>query len=254
LTIEVSTDSSGRLVLDGDSEWRTRSLPAVNSGSIKWIRGTKKKTSLRFKGSGGKSITFVIRKNTKWEDALKEVLYPGGPTSGGVEERVNDLVAGFVENNFVGVLGGLDHEKQLEVGRALQKAGVYLAPTTSQFKSNTYLEVDLGAGGVVYNRQQVTYAQRVSRAIAERMLPVVRDWAYLFDEGDPIGGIKMTAQVAFKDPPLEYGSPEVDEIQVFTTIANSVAFSEYDITGQDLIDESIVLVNGNRTEVDLSEQ
>ena len=65
-----------------------------------------------------------------------------------------------------------------------------------------------------------------------------------------IDGVKLAVGIAYQDLVSET-VPHVDNLEVYVPLDLAMKFAEADITSQQLIDGSTVLLNGNRVQVSL---
>jgi hypothetical protein len=65
--------------------------------------------------------------------------------------------------------------------------------------------------------------------------------------------VKAAAKIPFKSFVDEYVSPEIDSLEIYAPLSLIRKFSESEITSQQLIDGSVVLVNSNRIQLSLSQ-
>jgi len=118
------------------------------------------------------------------------------------------------------------------------------------FKARTYFAVTLASDGTAYNSLRLDESARVRRTINERLLRRIKLFRGIAQETG-IDGVKFTATIAYRDFVNETVD-HIDSVEVYVPLDLSMKFADADITSQQLIDGSIVLLNGNRVQVNLS--
>jgi hypothetical protein len=123
----------------------------------------------------------------------------------------------------------------------------YAPPTFIAFHNGIYLQLSLtsilppGAAGSQYRLAALAFDQHVSHLIR----PV---YAYLKDRGD-FDGIDFSATVRLGSPAEAGGNPMA--VEFMFPLADVRAYAAFDCTGQQLIDGSYVLINGERVGLNL---
>jgi hypothetical protein len=117
------------------------------------------------------------------------------------------------------------------------------------YKEKTYFSVTLGPSGVEYNSLKLNASARVSTVINERMLNMVKTFKDVAREAG-IDGLKLTAHIDYRDFVSEVIS-HTDDLEIYLPLDLCAKFASADITSQQLIDGSIVILNGNRIQVSL---
>jgi hypothetical protein len=153
---------------------------------------------------------------------------------------------------FVGPLAAFTPSERLLI---LQWANVTASGThvgSEEFKGVTYMAIVLPSNGNVWNDLRVTRSQRIGKAIGAQ-LPLLKAFAKLAMQHGVIGGLKLQQPVAHGTAP-NYTDTTTDTVEAYFPLAAVVSFADADITSQALVNHSIILVNGDRVEVDLSTQ
>jgi hypothetical protein len=118
------------------------------------------------------------------------------------------------------------------------------------FKSRSYFAVSLANDGTVYNSLRLDESARVRRTINEQLLHRIKLFRGVAQQTG-IDGLKFTTNIAYRDFANETVA-RTDEMEVYIPLDLSMKFADADITSQQLLDGSIVLLNGNRIQVTLS--
>lgn len=124
--------------------------------------------------------------------------------------------------------------------------------TSETFKGVTYMAIVLPGSGAVWNDLQVTRSERIGKAIGAQ-LPLLKAFARLAMPTGVIGGLKLQQPVAHGTAP-NYLDETADMVEAYFPLTSMIGFADADITSQALVNLSIILVNGDRVEVDLSTQ
>lgn len=255
--VEVAIDGNGGLVLGGDPNWSSSSLPLVVAGDVTKIKNSRKakKTLLTVTGDD-RTISFRLPMNSAWQGPIAEVLVPGRSSvsspSPGLEASLSRMIDAFCAEQFTGPLDALDERIRRRVAELKLAVGDTGPPTTSVFESNLYFDSDLGEGTVVYNRKTTTPNQRTASTIADRILPATKAWAKVFFGDVPFYGFRLAATIVHKDF-VEYPPKSVrDEIEFYVSLDDAEDYADDDLSSQGLIDASTVVVNGKQVRLDVS--
>lgn len=120
------------------------------------------------------------------------------------------------------------------------------------FKDRTYFVVSLPGDGNTWNNLRVTRSERVGRLIGAQ-LPLLKAFAKLSVPIGTIGGLKLEQPSTHGTAP-GYNDVVDDAVEAYFPLDLLLQFANADITSQALLNGSIVLVNDDRVEVDLSSQ
>jgi len=255
--VEVSLDAGGKLVLGGDAKWKSSSLPVVVPGEVTSIKTSKraKETTLTVIGDG-KSIAFRLPLNAAWQGPIAEILVPGQSSvaspSPALEASLNSFIDAFSAEQFNGQLATLDTRIRRRVAELMFAVGDTGPPTTSVFESNMFFDSDLGKGAVVYNQTTTTANQRTASTIADRILPATKAWAKVFFGDVPFYGFKFTATITYKDFTEYPPKPVEDRLEYYVSLEDAEDYADEELTAQELIDRSTVIVNGKPVRLDVT--
>jgi hypothetical protein len=124
--------------------------------------------------------------------------------------------------------------------------------STELYKGKTYFAIGLGEDTQVYNSNVMNSTARVAKVINERVIGAVKTFqqpAVLTG----ISGVKFAASINFRNFVNESElATHDDQLEVYVPVDLCLKFVDADITSQQLIDNSTVLLNGNRIQVPLS--
>jgi len=118
------------------------------------------------------------------------------------------------------------------------------------FKGRTYFAVALANDGTVYHSLKLDESARARRIINEQLLHRIKVFRGVAQQAG-IDGVKFTVEIAFRDF-LKESVAHIDKLEVYVPLSLSMSFADADITSQQLVDGSVVLLNDNRIQVPLS--
>ncbi len=261
----VTCDAQGKLVLNGDENWRRGALPWVIEGTITEVKPKPKDGFTLFVVSAmlpreayPKDLRFEIRPSCKdWTTAMDEIAVL---TSKGLDDAYGLMVAERLkpyfqlqaDQVFVGDLANIDRQLQIEIISAAHSVEPSIGFFSDVFRDSPYFGFDLGNGHLVYNTLQVNQNQRLAREITDRVFPLLKVIAPLVRDAE-LSGIKVKLAVAYRDF-LNQSSSGFDQVSMYLDPYRVILFAEAEITNQALIDATVVLVNDSRVEVVLTEQ
>ncbi|HVB57855.1 MAG TPA: hypothetical protein VNE63_15705 [Candidatus Acidoferrales bacterium] len=121
---------------------------------------------------------------------------------------------------------------------------------TTEFKGRTYLAVTLGDDGTVYNTVQLNQSARVAKVINDRLLDDIKAFQGVASLVG-IDGVEFTVQIYFRNLVSET-LPTIDKLELYVPLGLASKFADQDITSQQLMDGSVIILNGNRIQVSLA--
>ncbi len=125
---------------------------------------------------------------------------------------------------------------------------------TNEFKDKQYFILNLGLDTSVYNDLKLSQSQRIALVIGQQILDNLKPFGKYFSLcKEPLIGLKITYQIPHKSFAEEYAVPQYDQLAMYVSFENIKKFSEFEITSQDMINASIIIVNGNRISVTLNQ-
>jgi hypothetical protein len=164
------------------------------------------------------------------------------------EDFQRDVFAVQEAKIFTGPIAGLSDGVKLSLmDMACAGQNTFGAET---YKGRSYFAVILGSDGQVYNSNVMNSSARVARVVNEQIIDRVKTFKGPAQQTG-IDGLKFEARVSYRNFVNE---PEIrdDQLEIYLPLDLCVKFVDADITSQQLIDGSIVLLNGNRIQVPLS--
>ena len=132
---------------------------------------------------------------------------------------------------------------------AYRLGGSALLPL-DEFRGGRYLNVDLRSEGSAYNTARLNQTQWLARDIAERM-DQVKSAGELADVG--LSGLRLNFSINAHNFVSNDGAV-TDRVTWYIESGLVPALRDFEITSQDFIDQSVIVVNGTRIEVQLGDQ
>ncbi len=123
--------------------------------------------------------------------------------------------------------------------------------TAGTYKGKSYISVDLAGDGDVYNSLRLDQAARVARVINERLLSVIKTFSSVA-EAAAIDGVKLVTVIQHKSFLDELAAPTKDRLELYVPLDKAQQFHDAEITSQQLVDASVILLNDNRIQAVLS--
>lgn len=190
------------------------------------------------------------------------------------DNTVKDLNAAFREVAFVGLLSEFeasDYYKQEIIGKVLPKvftnnlASIQTARKlnllkelkyidsaikSEKYKGSDYLSIDVGGDTEVYNTIRVDQSHRIGHSLNQRVLSYFKRIARIVKFHPEVDGVKISILVPYKNFVTEqYSQPNYDRIEIYSTMDVIQQFADDELTNQEFVEESILLVNGNRMRI-----
>jgi len=148
----------------------------------------------------------------------------------------------------------LPDDKRLRILAFAHMAAGSATIGSETYKDKLYLVVNLGESDTVYNELKLNQAARVAKVMNEKLLTVLKALASPIADVAGIYGLKIEFQVPHRNF-LNAGTyAETDKLEAYVPADAVKKFADADITSQQLVDGSVVIVNDNRVQVGLSEQ
>lgn len=246
--VEVVCDDIDCTV-NGQKDWQTSGFPWLVEGTVaKTVVDKKtKKTGVEVRTEIGSSVRIVFPNAADVDRGIAAVtLRP----SESAEEYRASIYKEIAKTVFTGDLIGIPAENQSRLLAFADSAGSPLA--VAKYKDGTYLSIDVGDDGNVYNTLQMNQMQRLARSLREHIVPTLKRLT-----GDvsasSMTGIKVAFKVYFKSFLDKYASPAADSVVMYVPTTALQQFADADISSQKLLDASVILVNDDRVEVSLIE-
>lgn len=180
------------------------------------------------------------------EAALREIAFIGSVAEFENTSYLHDKVFAPNQARLFAALPNLDQDGRYQLFKIGAIKGFDVS--SASFKGLAYVKVDIPAS-TTFNTLRVSQDQRVSEVIREVILPEAKQFL-LSVEVKPIDGLAFHLSI----PAYNFatgGESKFDDLLVYLPIIELKRFLASDTTSQKLIDDSIVLLNGDRIEAKL---
>jgi hypothetical protein len=246
--VEVTCDEAG-CVVNGQKDWQTSGFPWLVEGTVgkTFVDKKTKKTVVEVRTESGSNVRVVFPNAADVDKGIAAVTLQPGKSSEAYRASIYKELAKTV---FSGDLARVPAESQ---SRLLAFADAVGSPlSVANYKEGTYLSVDVGDDGNVYNTLQMNQMQRVARSLREHIVPALKRIS-----GDVVAssmtGVKVTFKVHFENFLDKYVSSSTDQVVMYVPAEALKQFADADISSQKLLDGSVILVNDDRVEISLAE-
>lgn len=262
LRLKIEQNSSGNLTINGNEGWEAMPVfPAYNEGeSVMWkdyrrvyptssivaykvsnIERSKEFTEVNLSKINDRIVDLKLQFGNSIKDvdkAFREVTFLGG-----VEDFIkSEYYQNLYNPNLDREMGKLPEELNENSNTSSQ---------TEIFKEKKYL-VSSYLDKRAYNSNRINQAERIARAIQE-YFPVIKGKEEFLLSLREIDGLKLEVKIAFRDFVDKSSRTQYEELKFYVPKDSLKLFIDADITDQELIDKSIILLNDNRVRVNLSQ-
>lgn len=235
--------------LNGSTDWAETEFPYMNEFIIRELDLSKKKPTRVLLIAEGAQIEIFVPNDLDLQNVLSSILFKGKLSDFWGSDYMVNTEKVILPRIFKDKLAVIPFEKQQGLIRqALYSTDAYSHET---FKEKDYLAVSF-KDGFVYNTIQVNQAERASR-LTQTAITKLKDIQKRVGKLDGFHGIKLVTDIQSRDFLKEkYSKPHIEKYEIYVTYEILQKFLEAEITNQELIDGSIILVDGGRVKVDVT--
>jgi hypothetical protein len=231
---------------------RDYSRPSVVSYKIDGIERKKDITEIKLSKSNDRIVDLKIifsSIGTDFEKSFQEVFFIGSLDEYGKSEYFSNIVLTRLLEGTK--LENASRESKVElmknIGNDVNALKVY---KQKLYLGSTFLDT------VEYNSNNVNESERVVRTI-QKSLSEIKKKFKVAAAINGIDGIKIESTLRFRNflakSIVDDTFADYDSFEFYVSIDALKLFDEAEITDQELIDKSVVLLNGNRIRVNLSQ-
>lgn len=251
--VEVELDETGAVIVKDSTgtaraNWQAAGFPSTIRFMVEQINPVRR--------PGGVRATEVVLRSgliagrvfvpDGQEAAFRQVITPLASADSAWAAGYRALGDAF----FTGTLASFS-----QADRMLILAWAHLTARGSRIGSESYrgvnyLTVEISSGGNTWNDLVVRQNQRIGKILSDRF-PMMKAFARLSIQHQAIGGVKLTTRSCHGHAP-NYTDRRCDPVEVYVPLAVLLRFADDEITSQQLINESVVRVSGDRVEIDLT--
>jgi hypothetical protein len=246
--VEIVCDDTNCTV-NGQKDWQTTGFPWLVEGAVgkTFVDKKTKKTIVEVRTESGSNIRLIFPNAGDVDRGVAAVALRSGESA---EEYRTGIYKEIAKTVFSGDLAVVPAESQSRLLAFADTVGSTLS--IAKYKEGTYLSVDVGDDGNVYNTLQMNQMQRTARSLREHIVPALKRLS-----GDvaasSMTGVKVAFKVHFKSFLDKYASPSADNVVMYVPAEALKQFADADISSQKLLDSSVILINDDRVEVSLAE-
>ncbi len=261
LRLKIEQNSSGNLTINGNEDWRAIPIfPAFDEGLNAMGTDNFYRKIYTTSSIVAYRVSAIERKQeytevnlSKINDRLVDIKLQFGNSIKDVEKAFSEVtflggVEEFVKSEYYQNLYNPNLDR--EMGELPKKINE-VSNQTEIFKEKKYL-VSSYLDKRAYNSNRVNQAERTARTVQE-YFPVIKKKEELLLSLKEIDGIKLEVKIAFRDFVDKSSRTQFDELKFYVPKDLLKLFMDADITDQELIDKSIILLNDNRVRVNLSQ-
>lgn len=119
------------------------------------------------------------------------------------------------------------------------------------YKGREYLRLDLGMGAVQSGQTPPSQGQVVTAAVNGRVLGAAKALAAALEPGATLDGLRLDLRLPPQRVAGRSGQPEEGRLEIYFPLGPLRGFVDDELTSQQLIDSSVVLLDRNRIQVEL---
>ena len=153
---------------------------------------------------------------------------------------------------FTGPLASYSQEDRVKIltWAHLTAGGSRIGSET--YRGANYLVVDIPTDGSLWNDLVIKQPTRIGKILTDRFA-MLKAFARLSIPNQSIGGVKLSTESCHGHAPT-YTDKKCDTVEIYFPVVSLLKFADDEITSQQLVNESVVRVAGDRIEVNLSAQ
>lgn len=252
---QIEQDKDGSLTINSEKNWKDMDWNLMTDLYIENVERKKENK---------KQLTEVLLKN----DAVNvRLVFDGSIQNVGkafddltFRGNLNDyeksdyykteVLGRFMPKIFVGKLGVLPESFKLKLLRIVNYEPMFFGG--ENFKDNFYFVLKMAPPAVI-DSARFGQPQRVSMLFNQLLLGELKGLYSELKDVKEMEGIKFEALISHRNYYTGGGDGQ-DHLQVYAKMENIKLFSEFEITGQELLDRSVVIIDNNRANVNLTLQ
>jgi hypothetical protein len=185
---------------------------------------------------------------------IDQFVVPGPPDGSAAQALLEKAVTRTMAPLFAKELAAVPVERRSGLVTAVRKVGAGRVEILS-YRDAAYLSLDLGPHSNVFNTIQLNRTQRVARVATEQLVPALREMERGLAGVDAVQGVALEVRIAYKNfiNPAN-NEAGMDKLEILVPRAELAKLANDEVTSQQLVAASVVRLNGNRIDVDLSQQ
>jgi hypothetical protein len=237
--------------VEGEAEWRLRGWPSMLTLFYEKSSKEKEYTEIEFRSDQAYAKLRFAADTPDVDEALRQVVFLGSAESFESSAEFKALTEKLLPITFSGVLAEIPRDKQFQLMKDLgyndEEMGV------AEFKGKQYIAFSPTYPTAEFNAVKVNQAARVATVLKALVLPAFDKVAPVITDANGIYGIKIRTRILYRDFLSKRNQrPHVEVLEIFAPYDLVEKLFNFEIADQKLVDGSVILVNGNRVEGDLS--
>jgi hypothetical protein len=249
----ASVSAAGEAItVEGASDWQTRGWPLMITFYYEKSSKKKEYTEVELRSSQS-YLKLRFSPDTPDVNAiLQQLIYLGSVEMFESSEEFIALADKLLPVTFRGTLAQIPRDKQLQLIKDLGYNDEGLG--VEEFNGKQYIAFSTTDRTIEFNSRKLKQEARIATFLKGRLLPAIDKIAPFITDANGIYGIKIRAQVFYRDFRFERNrQPHVEVLEIFAPYDLVEKFYNQDITDQKLVMGIFITVDGKRTEVDLSQ-
>jgi hypothetical protein len=261
LRLKIEQNSSGNLTINGSENWEAMPVfPAYDEGLNAMGTDTFYRKIYTTSSIVAYRISAIERKKeftevnlSKINDRLVDIKLQFGNSIKDVDKAFSEItflggVEDFTKSEYYQNLYNPNLDREMgELPKEINE----VSNQTEIFKEKKYL-ISSYLDKRAYNSNRLNQAERTARTVQE-YLPIIKKKEELLLSLKEIDGIKLEVKTAFRDFADKSSRTQFEQLKLYVPKDALKSFIDADITDQELIDKSIILLNDNRVRVNLSQ-
>lgn len=246
----IEQSSSGGLMIGGLTEWRHSGWPLMRQLTLEKVSRNSRFTEVELRDPlFNVKLRYDATTIKDLNAAFRDTVFVGLVSEFEASEYYQQEVVGKVlPKIFSGKLSSIPMSAKLKLLRDVNF--IDTAIREEKYKGDTYLVVNAGGDVQIYNTIQMNQSERIAHATNQRILRYIKYAAKTIKYNPDVDGIKVELYLPYKNFVTEaYLSPHYDFMELYAPMDVIRQFAEDELTNQEFIEESILLVNGNRTRI-----
>jgi hypothetical protein len=245
----IEQNGNSQITLNGSEDWR--GVPLMSEFQFNKMERKKEYAEIKLKNDRAELKLRFGNSVKDLEKAFQEIAFVG--TISAFEKSdyfKKEVVDVLFPKVFRGSLSKLDSNTQMELMRSV---GYDIdAIGNTDYKDEQYLAIRVPVG-IEYNTLRVNQAERTSQVVEQKILAQLRAMYKKIGKLKGLKGFKVSAKVGYRNFLERFSATQYDDLEIYAPLEEIAKFDDADITSQELIDKSVVLINGNRVRVSLTQ-
>lgn len=233
------------VTVNGDPKWKSRGPLVRTARLISAIQNDESDGSLVYELKEDGQAEVKLRILGDRTRALAAVIWHADDMETLLRLRVEEQARAI----FTASASGLSDSVKVQLTEFVARTMKAEHLSVETVRARPYLTA-LIPSWVLYNDFRMNQADRTVDDVSTRLVGMLRSWGELLPESTPFYGIALETFIAHKSF-LRADPAASDRLQIFVSTASARQFAALELTAQQLLDRSIVLLNGNRIDVAL---